>query len=954
MATLTEILARHQLAVFYYVIPHGTGKCFSNIPVSSKWETSPGSGQVSIDGEVYDWEQSLYLTDSDQLPAFARMVMKAGFVEPTNLDLHFAVSGHNRNTALDAWLNLITPPGQRADINRSKLQRTLSVTSTSATATPTTNWPTSGVVHIGTEACTYSGKTSESFTGLTRGAFKSHAQPHETLIGERFVAGSGPILADIPLAWEGRTLEVWMGFAKRSGETWTPFAAAPATLDADFQIGKYSLIDVDMVDKTQLVRLSTVDISQRRADKILTRHPKGIAYVRGLFGHNRGDEIIIDGYSNKLNWNWVPTSGAATVFPNPQTDIRLIRDNGMGGQEDVPDGKYTRAEVEAYVGFTITNTISSGPWGVDDELSCRITIDSEFKATLRFTSNADTADQEDYSFVIMPDSGSPHNLWRELGFEAEQWMTPNVATSGDVVWTSPASEKAVPLFRWPKHDPAITTYRRLYFTGDGPGLNFQPDPGFVDDDGNTIDGHLLIGDYELVSFDARTTDGTALYLNITGRNLAGSGDEEIYVETVAKLEDAEDLPELRQVIAFPNTSPYIAELQLLHSGSGVPGTNGPWDKGWIRCGLALPEDFSNAQTYIDMAAQKGAPSRRPMLVFTESEELREAMRAEYIATQTVPVGLVSTAGFKIGVVEAAHPRIGDTTAQVLDASVIKSTGRADFEIENSHRKIINEAKVNTNWNPASDKFRTKINAWDQQSRATYREKKGLEFNLKGYHTGFESEAAVANVTQDIWAQYGGPYQIIRVDVAWCPVWLWQLGSIVSLTHPSVPNLVNVGRGVTSVNCRIVAYQHFYRPQEGLEGITARLWLIPSAGRFPRYAPTAKIASRTSDTVFTIVAQQYTHADSGRDDTSGFPEGSWVKIFRAGNEAAESETAQIASWSTYTVTLESPGVSLNPSGGELRMEYVDFDDANATEFQQAHAAMSVNGEITSGVPAMEWS
>jgi hypothetical protein len=87
--------------------------------------------------------------------------------------------------------------------------------SKSATTIPvfsTDGWPTSGVLHLGTEAISYAGKTATTFTGATRGVWNTQAQAHfvsdASSVSAAFEADNAamafPEVTDRPTTIEGR------------------------------------------------------------------------------------------------------------------------------------------------------------------------------------------------------------------------------------------------------------------------------------------------------------------------------------------------------------------------------------------------------------------------------------------------------------------------------------------------------------------------------------------------------------------------------------------------------------------------------------------------------------------------------------------------------------------------------------------------------------------------------
>ena len=81
----------------------------------------------------------------------------------------------------------------------------LSTSATTATVQSTAGFAAAGVIHVNTEAMTYSGKTSTTFAGLTRGVWGTVAQKHYIGSGERLAP---PRVTDLPEALGGR--RVWL------------------------------------------------------------------------------------------------------------------------------------------------------------------------------------------------------------------------------------------------------------------------------------------------------------------------------------------------------------------------------------------------------------------------------------------------------------------------------------------------------------------------------------------------------------------------------------------------------------------------------------------------------------------------------------------------------------------------------------------------------------------------
>jgi len=87
------------------------------------------------------------------------------------------------------------------------LSADLSTSATTANVHDTSEFPSSGYIHVGTEAIAYSGKTATSFTGLTRGTWGTIAQAHFVPDGEQL---HYPLVSDRPLSLEGRRAELYL------------------------------------------------------------------------------------------------------------------------------------------------------------------------------------------------------------------------------------------------------------------------------------------------------------------------------------------------------------------------------------------------------------------------------------------------------------------------------------------------------------------------------------------------------------------------------------------------------------------------------------------------------------------------------------------------------------------------------------------------------------------------
>ena len=82
---------------------------------------------------------------------------------------------------------------------------------TTITVNDTTGWPSSGKLYFGQEACTYTGKTPTTFTGLTRGIYPCVGTAwNGTYNHSRDPSAQQLSVASVPMAWVGRRVALYV------------------------------------------------------------------------------------------------------------------------------------------------------------------------------------------------------------------------------------------------------------------------------------------------------------------------------------------------------------------------------------------------------------------------------------------------------------------------------------------------------------------------------------------------------------------------------------------------------------------------------------------------------------------------------------------------------------------------------------------------------------------------
>jgi hypothetical protein len=234
---------------FFYFTVSGHPHVWASTELPGTWSTG---GQVSFGGELYDWLPDIVSEELE--PIDEQIECWAGAPMPYSFNLQVALSSQavgilNRNRYRSALTQLT------ADINR-----TASIIPVKSTG----SFPSSGKLYLGTETITYTGKTSTSFTGCTRGRWGSRAVAHKAY----------DEVADHSLTDGDRTIRLWVANSSIINGQHYPVAAAPfSTTDRLICPGQTTAFSYnDSLDAATWNALSLVSVVDR---EIATKLPTG-------------------------------------------------------------------------------------------------------------------------------------------------------------------------------------------------------------------------------------------------------------------------------------------------------------------------------------------------------------------------------------------------------------------------------------------------------------------------------------------------------------------------------------------------------------------------------------------------------------------------------------------------------------------------------------------------------
>lgn len=186
------------------IIRTGRGKLQARIEIEG-WPIQPVTRQLMVQTLGDGRERVLGLT-LQGLKLGARLNLPTGKIEAEGFRVHCVDVSRTRDIIR----------GFRAKPTlRTYLSAYVSRSATTIPVFSTDGWPSSGVLHIGTEAIAYSGVTSTSFTGCTRGHWRTVPQAHFTQgTSAAFEADSAalayPEVTDRPSTIEGRRAWLWL------------------------------------------------------------------------------------------------------------------------------------------------------------------------------------------------------------------------------------------------------------------------------------------------------------------------------------------------------------------------------------------------------------------------------------------------------------------------------------------------------------------------------------------------------------------------------------------------------------------------------------------------------------------------------------------------------------------------------------------------------------------------
>lgn len=926
-----ETLQEKTLHLQAYGMFDGIPKVFATWNVPSAWETSPGSGQVSIGGELYDWDRSLELREGFGQVA-TRVNLKTGTVTSGVSSVRFLLPGDNVDTTGNVWFDLLARSTERADVAHASLRDNFGIGDTTLPVHSTTGWPAPpSEGYLGLETFGYTGLTSDSFTGVTRGLYRSPELSHKGRVDNSSEIGSGTFVRSSALAWRGRVFRLWLCFGEYVEGQFVPFGASiESTEDIEWMRGL--IIDKKISTDQMHVDVEVSTLDQLLAKEVLTKSPKAWA---GLYDDVPFSfSIYLDDTCNKVMF---------ADFSTPSTPIRysviLQQDVGGGTPGDVPTPDvYPIEEIAEYLKFTFDNTAPGGYVGVD----LQYVRDSDLKLVARLRISARFGDTAERAFEIHPrEVGS---IWLPMGFEDNAFVSDDTADTDK--FFEFFGDRAPARLYIP--DPKHGTPARIYVSepdGDG-GPAFVPTPGWKDSDGANVNGFVKIGK-ECFEFNNYTVVGDGRrYLTIVGREQLGSKAKELYVEAEA-LPGVEKREQCIQGLVIPNTTAINAYVQALTSGSGVAGHNGSYDAAsWEGSGANVSDAHCDLDAFTRVSRILDAVRYDAIATF-KAVKMRGLMPGELAVSQVGVAGnnvydpvSETWSGFLLQPFDPLHPLLHEVEfADVLDeTNIVKG---APIKDEDADARAINTILVDALYDHGRAKFDSPKTPVNQVSfQQSYGKNAALKFQIRSIFGREDMQERLRDIVQPIFFEFGGPYRVLVIPVASFEAWGWGPGKPLKVTHTGLVQRVAAARGEINLVVKLMERSAVvYGPKDG--ATFAIVICIASDSRAVGISPGFEVASLYLGTEYVVKPNRFRAVETGLKDLSDFAVLEYVRFFEEGKNEAGAVKRQITA--IDIVNSRVTFASALPASAGL-CEFVDYDDADITDRQKNYAYICDEDEV----------
>jgi hypothetical protein len=908
-------------------------------PEAAGWGS--GSGSVTIDGETYTWSRTLNMPGS--ITTSARYDPDRHRDQAGGITFEFQLPGTQDPFTENPWLDLLANDPFRADQNYATAARTIDADDITWSVSGTANWPASGVLHSGIEAMTYSGKTALLFTNITRGRWGSKPIEHRVGVTGVTEVASGGIITSHVTVWEGRIAHFWIVRGQHVDGVLVPDATAIEDTSVDV-VERYVVKDAKQNGPSTAARVICNSLSGLQDLQVAQRLPTATAG----FADSDPRRVRIDDTINQISWEWRYFNNSKEFsFDEGVITQRLQRDLGGGVPANVVAGWYSPLELAEFLTFTILQQNDGPSWfswsgGGSRSRIAFTAVDDQLSVLVRFDLNAvPTQADNDWQVALVLYPQSATSVLRGAGFdETVETVTASLdLTSKYFSTTSAEASRVFPRLYIPAADGETPLWLHAL-----EGIAFDAAPGWLDDAGDAINGHVRIGDLECVEFDAVTSLGGGAYqLDIVSRATLGSTLQEIYIER------GEEPPAAVQGLAFPATSWLRMLLYLMLGGSGIDGLNhATWDKGWVGSGIYIQADLVDDVSFLELVYRLGNTLRD--WAFFQPANLRLVMESDGLLANA----LIRQKVGQLSIAAVTKAMEAERTAAPISLSVADQHPDGNRRAYNSGENMISNAlDVAGAWDHAKDQPKHTAREREGTSIASYGMRNRRTVELRGISSIEELISRSQDLAAPYFAVRGYPRAIFTIPYAFAKTWDAAMLDMALVSDDLYPSL-SVGGAAASAT-------------RGFDGALAQLYevrrILPASretraerGRLAFFA-TNKDGSRHSywapsayaHTIVGAVATCTDHELSGNE--TGVPRDvEWFDEDRAGASprcyvypVGDYASGVLATVSSVTLgAADASAITFSAALGLTApciIEPAPYDDASLTDEQRHYAYMS---------------
>lgn len=781
------------------------------------------------------------------------------------------------------------------------------------TVDSTTGWDTSGFIYFGRETIKHTGKTSTTFTGLTRDLF-GIGDEDTSYTHQATKPGAAPrVVTDYPRVWRGRYVRLFAFVVDHDGRAY----------DSAFG-GSYSCEIFRGVIRTNPVPNAdyfswTLDVES--IEGILRTEVGPRTEVKGTLIRVPGG--VDSNKAGEVQWT-TPESGGGAFWLDVSTQyIHLkIVENASG---TITEADWTGPNAVDLLGAGASNhqTAKGVALAINNRLNtviqatfADITVGCDFTEDGRFRIRWDH-DKANTEYSITIDWDRYGSVGYLIGYSGVNWV--NIWDGVGVTWHSVNELLAAYVH------PQATSIPFYYEDTDDLAEPAPPEPGYA-----------VIGS-EVVSYTSiSSANGTATGLRIMEgcrRGLMGTFAQDHLIKLDDNLSADGDEVEIRFGPGFASEGEAVADkttitdalLQLAVSTG--EGHHGSYDTLAGDVSVPLnPNHFDDAQWASTMASIPGQ-LRWVDHIQAEAEKLA-AMGASWLQ----PLGMFLYGG--IGADLTYKIRIGRILGY-LEGESATSLGESDTAMSDPAQyvagsdRIINEIKANL-WDvvkgEASERF---VLVTDDDSQSEHGERGSLEWVLRGYRfsslTDSEIRQAVGDLAAGVFRRFSQPFDLFRVRVGRAG-WFLNPGASVLLTVAGVPTSTGA-RGMTERPAVVLQASKRYMGDEPGADL---LCIVEPEVRRSSYVPSGLIASYSSGTPsITLAANSYTTTDT--TDAAHFAVGDYIWVYNQAGDVTR-DLREIVAINGNIITISS-ALSSTPSIGA---PVTGADYASVVAAQRKHA------------------